>query len=86
MAIIVMHRKSEQNFVFLGAGYGSWATEKPGILGFADKKEGADSRIYVCGDDGRIIRMRPAEVVVVSIDGQPVADVLGHPPSSSGLP
>ncbi len=79
MAIIVMHVETETNFVLLGAGYGQWATEKPGVWGSADRKAGEESVAYVCGVDGRIRRLRPADLTVVSVDGESPADLLRPP-------
>ncbi len=83
MATIVMHTVHEKNYVLLGIGYGFWATDKPGVLGFSDRNEGAESMAYICSDDGKILKIHPKDLVVVSIDGQPVAEALGLPPRSS---
>jgi hypothetical protein len=40
MAIVVMHIESETNYVMLGTGFGAWATDKPGFMGFSDRNDG----------------------------------------------
>ncbi len=82
MAIVVLHVESETNFVVLGAGFGSWATDKPGFMGFSDRQEGFESTVFVCDDAGVIRRFATEELIVVSIDGEPVSAHLGVPPAS----
>ena len=82
MATIVMHTETETNYVLLGTGYGVWATAKPGAFGFADTKNGLESMAFVCNANGEIGGFRPDELVVVSIDGQAVSEVLNSPPAS----
>lgn len=85
MATIVMHRETEANYVVIGAGFGSWATDKPGFLGFSDQRSGSESVVFVCNSAGEIGGFSPDELMVVSVDGVAVASVLQAPPSS-GLP
>lgn len=82
MATIVMHGELEQNYVLLGFGYGFWATDKPGMLGFSDRNEGAESVAYVCDTAGKILKVHPKELVVVSVDGHELSTALGEPPRS----
>ncbi len=86
MAIIVMHVKSETNFVLLGTGYGSWATESPGTLGRVDRNDGTESVAYVCDAEGKIRKVRPADLVVVSVDGAVPSELLSPPPPAATLP
>jgi hypothetical protein len=82
MAIVVMHIESETNYVMLGTGFGAWATDKPGFMGFSDRNDGFDSTVFVCDVDGVIGRFAPSDLVVVSVDGEPVSAHLGLPPST----
>lgn len=82
MATVVMHVKTEKNYVLLGFGYGYWATDKPGMLGFSDRNEGAESVAYICDTAGEILKVHPKELVVVSVDGQELSTVLDPPPVS----
>lgn len=82
MAIIAMHLETETNYVVLGTGYGWWATDKPGFMGFSDNKNGSESTIFVCDAAGNIGRFGTGELVIVSVDGQPVSAHLGLPPSN----
>lgn len=82
MATVVMHVETEKNYVLLGFGYGYWATDKPGVLGFSDRNEGAESVAYLSNADGNILKVHPKELVVVSVDGQEVSAVLDQPPRS----
>lgn len=82
MAIVVMHVESETNYVLIGTGFGSWATDKPGFMGFSDRNEGFDSTVFACDAEGTIGRFAPNELIVVSVDGEPVSTYLGQPPST----
>ncbi len=82
MAIVVMHVETETNYVLLGTGFGWWATDRPDFMGFSQQRDGFESTVFVCDDAGVIGRFSSGELIVVSVDGQPISSHLGVPPSN----
>ncbi len=78
MATIVVHKPSEKNYVLINVGFGVWATDKPGFMGFADKDSGEVNRAFVCGGDGVIRHFPAGELAVVSVDGSSIDDLLSR--------
>ena len=75
MATIVRHRKSGQRFVLLGSGFGAFQSKKPNWLPggvMADTEEGQYAMVCVCDSYGEIGWVESSQMVVESVDGQPV--------------
>lgn len=80
MAIVVTHKEKGGRFVVLGASYSEWRTAR-GSAVFGEllpvERSGSSRCVVVCGKDGVIQFPAADDLVVVSIDGRPPADVLG---------
>ena len=78
MAIMVRNIKTNARFAMLGSGFGAYQSKKPnwffGDL-MADTDEGQYAMICVCTAEGKIGWLDSSDVVVESIDGQPVESV-----------
>ena len=79
MATIVQHQKSGKKYVLLGSGFGAFQSKKPNwFLGdfLADVSEGQFAMICVADADNRIGWLESSEVIVLSVDGTSVRDLL----------
>ena len=75
MATVVRHTESGRRFVLLGSGFGAFQSKKPNwLLGdlLSDTEEGQYAMVCVCSREGIIGWMESSQVVVESVDGQPV--------------
>jgi len=79
MATIVRHTSTGEKYVLLGSGFGAYQSKKPnwffGDL-IADTDEGQYAMVCVCNPEGKIGWMESPQVVVDSVDGQPVQSIL----------
>lgn len=79
MATIVRHKGTGEKYVLLGSGFGAYQSKKPnwffGDL-IADTDEGQYAMVCVCNLEGKIGWMESSQVVVDSVDGQPVQSLL----------
>ena len=79
MAVIVTHVPSNKDFVLIGTGFGAFQSKKPNwLMGdfMADTSQGQFAMVCVCTKDGRIQWVDSEQVVVKSVDGKPVGDLL----------
>ena len=79
MATIVQHKKSGKKYVLLGSGFGAFQSKKPNwFLGdlMADVSEGQFAMVCVVDSDNAIGWIESSQVVVVSVDGKLVRDLL----------
>lgn len=72
MATIVLHKPTNQKYVLVGAGFGTYKSSMPGLFGAATPVEDAQSFcvLSVCGADGSVGWLRSDEVTVVTVDGK----------------
>lgn len=75
MATIVRHKKSGKTYLLLGSGFGAFQSKKPnwffGDL-IADTAEGQFAMVCVCNAEGIIGWFESSQLVVDSVDGEPV--------------
>ena len=79
MATIVRHRKTGTKFVLLGSGFGAFQSKKPNWLFgdlMADTEEGQYAMVCVCDANGKVSWVESSEVVVESVNGEPVQALL----------
>ncbi len=75
MATIVRRTGTSEKYILLGSGFGAYQSKKPnwffGDL-MADTAEGQYAMVCVCTSEGKIGWIESSEIVVDSVDGQPV--------------
>jgi len=79
MATIVEQIETGYRYLLLGAGYGKYQSARPNmILGdlLPVTKEGSETVLAVCNEEGRIGWVRSEEMRVVSVDGVEPAKAL----------
>lgn len=79
MATIVRNSKTDERFVLLGSGFGAYQSKKPNwFFGnmMADTDEGQYALVCVANAHGEIGWLESSDVVVESVDGQPVTSLL----------
>ncbi len=79
MATIVRHKESGKHFVFLGTGFGAFKSARPGaFLGrmLPTEDEGVMTMVALGFPDGRILWSDSTQIEVVSVDGQPIKELL----------
>ena len=79
MAVIVEERETKRRFVLVGAGYGAYMSERPGLfLGnwLPDQKSGTHPMVAVCTHDREIGWFYSDQLRVVTVDGKTPADLL----------
>lgn len=78
MATIIQHVDTEIQYVLVGAGFGMFQSKKPhwffGNLVY-DVDSDQSAMVCVCNAEGKIGWLDSSEVVVVSVDGQPVEEL-----------
>ena len=79
MPTIVIHKKSKQEFVLLGTGFGSYRTHRPhGILADVYRAESGEfPMMCICDRNGKIGWVRTNAMKVKTIDGEEPHEVLG---------
>lgn len=79
MAIIVLHKPTQSQYVLLGTGYGAYKASRPSFFGgnlFPHEDEGSVAVVAVCDEEGTIIWFSPEELQVVEVDGRSMASLL----------
>ena len=79
MAVIVSHVPSNKDYVLIGTGFGAFQSKKPNwLLGdlMADTSQGQYAMVCVADKSGRVRWIESQQVVVKSVDGTPVGDLL----------
>ncbi len=75
MATIIRHKENGQKYVLIGSGFGAFQSKKPhwffGNLQ-SDTEEGQYAMVCVCDSAGNIGWLESSDVVVETVDGQPV--------------
>jgi len=79
MATVVRSKTDNREYVLLGTGFGAYQSKKPnwffGDL-MADTAEGEFAMVCVCDSRGTVGWLESEDVQVVSVDGQPVANII----------
>jgi hypothetical protein len=81
MATIVRLKSADKHFIVLGAGFGMFRTASASpVLGglFPHKKGGEEELLAVTDEEGHAGFLPIGDVVVVSVDGESPADILGR--------
>ena len=79
MAIIVRHKETQKDYVLLGGGFGAYQSKKPSpILGNLGSvtEQGEYPMVCVCNPKGHIGWFYSDELLVISVDGYPVSEVV----------
>lgn len=79
MTIIVRHKETRKDYALLGGGFGAYQAKSPGpLLGnLAPLREASEYPIgCVCNPKGHIGWCYSDELLVTSIDGYPVSDII----------
>lgn len=79
MATIVQHVETQERYVLLGSGFGSYQSKQPNWLfgtWAPDVSQGQHAMICVCDKEGKIGWLDSAAVKVVGIDGHPVGQFI----------
>ena len=79
MAIIVRHKETRKDYVLLGGGFGVYKAKSPSPL-FGNlvplQEEGESPMVCVCNPKGHIGWFYSDELLVISVDGHPVSDII----------
>ena len=81
MATVVRHVSTGASYVLIGTGFGAFQSKKPNwLLGdlMADTSEGQHAMACVCDADGRIFWVDSSQLIVDSVDGKRVREVLNE--------
>lgn len=72
MAIIVKHKKTGEEYVLLGTGYGAFKASRPGLIGgslFPEEEEGTYHMLAVSDFTGNIHWFEDEAFQVTEVDG-----------------
>jgi hypothetical protein len=78
MAIVVKNKKTQNNYILLGTGFGAFNASKPNyffenLLPYEQK--GTISMVAVCDEEGNISWIDSNELQVVQVDGISISDM-----------
>lgn len=79
MATVVKHIPTNVKYILLGTGFGAFQSKKPNwIMGnlMSDTSEGQFAMACVCDSHGEMHWVDSTHLVVESVDGQTVGDLL----------
>lgn len=77
MATIVRHKETGEIFAVVGSGYSAhWSNI--GVWRNNYKRQSSEFRLAVCSEDGHLQHIGAQSVEVVSIDGQPIAELFSR--------
>lgn len=79
MAIIVRHKATQKDYILLGGGFGYYQSKRPSpVFGnlIAQTDEGEYPMVCLCNPRGHIGWFYSDEVLVISVDGYPVSDII----------
>ncbi|NEO39978.1 MAG: hypothetical protein F6J90_28050 [Moorea sp. SIOASIH] len=79
MAVIVKHRETSQEYIWLGTGFGAYKSSRPSrFLGelFPHEEEGEFRVVAVCDRFGQILWFYSAQLVVVEVDGETPSELV----------
>ncbi|BAQ92905.1 hypothetical protein [uncultured Mediterranean phage uvMED] len=85
MATILKHKKTNEEYLLLGAGYGrshgAYNLREGETVGFLDTKHKPrtleETKICVCKKDGKIIWVQEDDLEVVRVDGKTLDSIFG---------